>query len=189
MLSCPEKSTIVRTMTAGEAERVVDTVFAGLSPRSRFLRFHSPVPRMSAGMRRKLLPVDGIERIAVAAWCGDEPLGVARATAIGPGTADLAVAVVDAWHRRGLGRRLLTAVTERAERAGHTELHGSVLPENQPMLRLARSLYPMARMHFDGDAVQLRIPIGAAAWTITHEDVLADLTGPYSRTTVASIIP
>jgi hypothetical protein len=57
------------------------------------------------------------------------------------------------------------------------------------MLRLVRSLYPMARMQFDGDAVQLRIPIGAAAWTITHEDVLADLAGPYSRTTLASINP
>lgn len=189
MLACAEKSTIVRTMSACEAEQVVDTVFAGLSPRSRYLRFHSPVPRLSSGMRRALLPVDGVHRIAVAAWCGAEPLGIARATAIGEGTADVAVAVVDAWHRRGLGRRLLTAVTELAERAGHTELQGAVLPENQPMLRLVRSLYPMARMHFDGDAVQLRIPIGAAAWTITHEDVLADLAGPYSRTTLASINP
>jgi GNAT superfamily N-acetyltransferase len=189
VLACPQKSTIVRTMVPSEAEQVVDTVFAGLSPRSRYLRFHSPVPRLSVGMRRALLPVDGIQRLAVAAWCGDEPLGIARATAIGEGTADIAVAVVDAWHRQGLGRRLLTAVTELAERAGHTELQGAVLPENLAMMRLVRSLYPMARMHFDGDAVQLRIPIGAAAWTITHEDVLADLAGPYSRRTVASINP
>lgn len=179
MLTCREKSTIVRTMLASEADQVVDTVFAGLSPRSRYLRFHAPVPRLSSGMRRMLLPVDGIHRIAVAAWCGTEALGIARATATGAGSADLAVAVVDAWHRRGLGRRLLTAVTELAERAGHTELQGAVLPENVAMLRLVRKLYPMARMHFDGDAVQVRIPIGAAAWTITDEDLHETLTTPY----------
>ncbi|MDN5860230.1 MAG: GNAT family N-acetyltransferase, partial [Pseudonocardia sp.] len=155
--------------------QVVDTVFAGLSPRSRYLRFHAPVPRLTSGMRRALLPVDGIRRIAVAAWCGDEPLGIARVTAIGDGAADVAVAVVDAWQRRGLGRRMLTAVTELAERAGITELQASVLPENVAMLSLVRTLYPTGRLHYDGDAVALRVPIGAAAATITEADVYESL--------------
>jgi GNAT superfamily N-acetyltransferase len=189
MTVCAEKSTIVRPILADEADRAVDAVFAGLSVRSRYLRFHSPIRVLSPSLRRVLLPIDGHRRIAVAAWCGTEPLGIARVTVTAPGVADIAVAVVDAWQRRGLGRRLVTAAAELAEQAGITELQGAVLPENHAMLELVRRLFPLALRRFDGEAVQLRIPIGAAAWTITHEDLLADLTGPYSRTTVASINP
>jgi GNAT superfamily N-acetyltransferase len=186
---CAEESTIVRPISESEGDHVVDSVFAGLSVRSRHLRFHSPIRVLSPSLRRVLLPIDGRRRIAVAAWCGAEPLGIARVTVTGPGVADIAVAVVDAWQRRGLGRRLVTAAGELAERAGITELQGAVLPDNVAMLELVRRLFPLALRRFDGDAIQLRIPIGAAAWTITHEDLLADLTGPYSRTTVASIRP
>lgn len=189
MSNCAKKSTIVRPVEAAEADHVVDTVFAGLSVRSRHLRFHSPLRVLSPGLRRSLLPIDGTHRMAAAAWCGAVPLGIARVTRTGAHTADLAVAVVDAWQRRGLGRRLLTTVTDLAERAGITELHGSVLPENVAMLDLARALFPLALRRFDGDAIQLIIPIGAARWTLTHEDLIADLTGGYSWTSVASISP
>ncbi|MGI5129470.1 N-acetyltransferase family protein [Pseudonocardia sp. CA-107938] len=157
----------------------MDTVFAGLSVRSRYLRFHSPIPVLTPDLRRVLLPIDGHRRLAVAAWCGRVPLGIARVTVTAPGTADIAVAVVDAWQRRGLGRRLLAAVARLAERAGVTELQGAVLPDNVAMLGLVRREYPLALRHFDGDAVQLRIPIGSAAWTITDEDVYASLLTPY----------
>jgi GNAT superfamily N-acetyltransferase len=186
---CPEKSTIVRPVASADADHVVDTVFAGLSVRSRYLRFHTPIRVLTPSLRRVLLPIDGRRRIAVAAWRGTEPVGIARVTVTGPGIGDVAVAVVDAWQRRGVGRRLVTAVGELAGQAGVTELQGAVLPENHAMLELVRRQFPLALRRFDGDVVQLRIPIGAAAWTITHEDLLADLTGPYSRTTVASISP
>lgn len=156
---------------------MVDAVFAGLSPRSRLLRFHSPVPRLPAAVRAALVAVDGRRHAAVVALAPGtgEPVGVARVIGPGSGRADLAVAVVDAWQRRGLGRRLLTAASALAEEVGYTELRGSVLPENTAMLALARRLYPGVRPRWDGEVVELLIPLGAAAWTITDEDVLADL--------------
>ena len=36
----------VRPLDRADAGAVVDVVFAGLSPHSRFMRFHSPVPRL-----------------------------------------------------------------------------------------------------------------------------------------------
>jgi GNAT superfamily N-acetyltransferase len=187
--SSTENSTIVRTdwsacsivevrpLGRAEAGDAVDTVFAGLGPQSRYLRFHSPVPRLPPAVRARLVDVDGCRHAAVVARTCGEPIGIARV--IGDGTpgsgADLAVAVVDAWQRRGVGTRLLTAVGGLAERLGYAELRGAVLPENVAMQELARKVAPGLRAHYDGEVVQLTVPLGAAAWTLTHEDLVADL--------------
>jgi GNAT superfamily N-acetyltransferase len=182
-------STIVRTdlepacpvqvgpLDRADAGTVVDAVFAGLSPHSRYLRFHSPVPRLPPPVRARLVDVDGSRHAAVVARACGEPIGIARVVGDGtPGSgADLAVAVVDAWQRRGVGTRLLTALSELAERLGYGELRGAVLPENVGMQGLARKVAPWLRAHYDGEVVQLTVPLGEAAWTITHEDLVADL--------------
>lgn len=167
---------IVRPLDRASADAAVDAVFAGLSPRSRYLRFHSPVPRLPASVRARLVDVDGRRHAAVVAEDrGLGPIGLAQIFGDGHGTGDVAVAVVDAWQRHGIGRRLLTAVAALAEEIGYTELRGSVLPENVAMQGLARSVLPWARPWFDGETVQFVASIGPAAWTVTHEDLLADL--------------
>jgi GNAT superfamily N-acetyltransferase len=190
MVPSPRNSTIVRALQSSsaiavepldraDAEQVLDAVFAGLSLQSRLHRFHSPVPRLPPPVRARLVDVDGHRHAAVVAWTRGEPIGIARV--IGDGTpgsgADLAVAVVDVWQRRGVGTRLLTAVTDLAERLGYRELRGAVLPENVAMQKLARKVAPWLRAHYDGEVVQLTVPLGEAVWTITHEDLVADLTG------------
>src|SRR3954453_16461834 len=95
---------------------VLDTVFAGLSPRSRYLRFHSPVGALGPPMRRALLALDGWDHVALVAVSGrGEPVGIPRLIRdrLRPDQAEVAFEVVDAWHRRGVGRLLLTAVAER----------------------------------------------------------------------------
>ncbi|HLU59910.1 MAG TPA: GNAT family N-acetyltransferase [Pseudonocardia sp.] len=167
---------VVQPLERARAEAAVDAVFAGLSPRSRYLRFHAPVPHLSDAVRARLVDIDGARHAAVVAEVdGGGPIGIAQVFGPGHGTADVAVAVVDAWHRRGVGRRLLTAVAALAEQIGYTELRGAILPENAAMLGLARSVLPWARPRFDGEVVLFSAPIGPAAWTVTHEDLLADL--------------
>jgi GNAT superfamily N-acetyltransferase len=177
---------VVHALDRAGAEAAVDAVFAGLSPRSRYLRFHSPIPRLPASVRARLVDIDGTRHAAVVAEVAgsapsvfeprlSEPIGIAQVFGPGHGAADVAVAVVDAWQRRGIGRRLLTAVAALAEEIGYTELRGSILPENVAMQRLARSVLPWVRPWFDGEVVQFAAPIGPAAWTVTHEDLLADL--------------
>ncbi|WP_433555179.1 N-acetyltransferase family protein [Pseudonocardia xinjiangensis] len=169
----------VRPLDRWTAGHAVDTVFAQLSPRSRYLRFHSAVPRLPAPVRAALVDLDGRSRAAVVAeTCGPDgpaPVGIARIARTDPGTAEIAVAVVDDWQRQGIGRLLVSAVATLAEELGYTALRGGVLPENVAMLGLARSVFPPATRHFDGDVVQLAVPLGPAAWTVTDEDVLADL--------------
>jgi GNAT superfamily N-acetyltransferase len=167
----------VRSLDRREAGRAVDTVFAGLSPDSRHLRFHSPVPRLPPAVRERLVDVDGRRRLAVAAEVAGRPIGLVHVLGPGSGTAEVAVAVVDAWQRRGVGTRLLTAAGAIAEELGYTQLLGAVLPHNRAMLALVRRVAPWVRPHFDGEVVQLPIPLGAAACTVTHEDLIADLIG------------
>lgn len=181
MLVCPKNSTIVRTreLPAADAGAVVDAVFAGLSDRSRYLRFHAPVRQLSGPLRHRLTDLDGRHRVALVAeavdGCAVTPVGVVRLADVGDGSADVAIAVVDAWQRRGVGRRLLDAAAELAARLGYTELGGQVLPENAAMRGLARRAFPLARVRFGADAVRYAVSVGNGAPVVTHEDVLADL--------------
>lgn len=184
-----DEKTIVRTLLgpahlqplpAAQAPAAVDAVFAGLSARSRYLRFHSPVPRLSHSLRRSLTDLDGQRRVAVVARILGDPVGIARFVATGPGgDAEVAVAVVDRCQGRGIGHALLAALAEIAADLGYRQLTGSVLPENVAMLGLAARFALGSRPVWDGETVRLRIPLGpltgAADWTITDEDVLADL--------------
>ncbi|HWN29191.1 MAG TPA: hypothetical protein VNP37_19660, partial [Actinomycetospora sp.] len=96
---------VVRELGPGE-QQVLDVVFAGLSDQSRYLRFHSPVPRLVPAVRRALAAVDGHRHVALVAVAGREPIGIARCIDLGSGRAELAVEVVDAWHGRGVGTLL-----------------------------------------------------------------------------------
>jgi GNAT superfamily N-acetyltransferase len=121
---------------------VLDTVFAGLSTDSRFRRFHGAMPRMSAMVRDRLTAVDGRRHLAVAAFARHEPVGIARLITVGPGRAELAVEVVDAWQGLGVGSRLVRAVVERGRSVGIIEIVADVLGENTAMLQLLVSLFP-----------------------------------------------
>jgi GNAT superfamily N-acetyltransferase len=173
--------TLLRDLRPDEGD-LLDALMAGLSPRSRYLRFHSPVPALTTGMRRALLDVDGHDHVALLAESGDgAPVGIAR-TIRDPRRrteAELAIAVVDAWHRRGVGRRLVTAVAERAMGTGVRRLTARVLPENTAALGLLRATFPVCLVRPDDDAIVLVAMLGdgdgADRWAITMDDILADL--------------
>ncbi|XVS62865.1 N-acetyltransferase family protein [Actinosynnema sp. CA-299493] len=163
----------VRELHAAEAGHAVDAVFHGLSPRSRYLRFHAPVPRLTGSMRRRLTDLDGHRKVAVVAECHHAPVGIARLIATGEDTAEIALAVVDPWQRKGVGTELMTALGRLAADLRYAELHGDVLGENQAMLRLVARVFPGARLtREDDDVIRVRYPLN---YQLTHEDLVADL--------------
>jgi len=131
----------LRDLGPGE-EDVLDAVFAGLSATSRYRRFHYGTPAMTPAVRTALAAVDGYRHLAVAAFAGTEPIGIARLVATGDGRADLAVEVVDAWQGGGIGRRLVRAVLARGVEAGFTAVDADVLTTNRPMVNLLAGLLP-----------------------------------------------
>jgi hypothetical protein len=101
----------IRELDHADGE-VVDVVFAGLSPRSRYLRFHGPVGELSAATRRSLTEVDGRTHVALAAFAQGRPIGIVRIMDLGDGCGELAVEVVDGWQGRGVGTQLLWAARD-----------------------------------------------------------------------------
>ncbi|WP_053737201.1 GNAT family N-acetyltransferase [Nocardia sp. NRRL S-836] len=159
------------------APAAVDAVFAGLSARSRYQRFHSPTPRLTASAREVLVDVDGTRHAAVCARIAGEPIGIARVIRTGECGAEIAVAVVDRWQRRGVGRGLLEALTEVAARLGLAELHGDVLPDNHAMLALVRKVLPGVRLTRSDDTIRLSYPLAWVTAEITDADLIASLQG------------
>jgi GNAT superfamily N-acetyltransferase len=121
---------------------VLDAVFAGLSTVSRFRRFHGAMPRMPAPIRERLTAVDGRGHLALGAFVGGEPVGIARLITIGPGRADLAVEVVDDWQGNGIGARLVREVVALGKARGITEVVAEVLAENVAMRRALAATFP-----------------------------------------------
>jgi GNAT superfamily N-acetyltransferase len=144
----------IRDLRAGEFE----AVFAGLSARSRYLRFHAPVPRLTGPMRAALGSVAAPGFALVAVDRTGRPLGIVRMVQVRPGHGELAVEVVDAAHRRGIGTALLRAAADRAPALKIKSFEGSVLSANRPMLSLLRRLFLDVSYSFDGPAVQVYIP-------------------------------
>jgi GNAT superfamily N-acetyltransferase len=145
----------IRELGPGEFD-VLDAVFAGLSPGSRFTRFHAGIPSMHPSVRNALAAVDGSRHIAVAGYADDEPIGIARLIAVRDRPADLAVEVVDHWQGCGVGTRLVLAVVDRARAAGHTVVEAEILAENQAVRRLMDRIFPAATLTVHGPEITYR---------------------------------
>jgi ribosomal protein S18 acetylase RimI-like enzyme len=108
--------------------------FARLSDQSRRRRFLAPKPRLTTRELEYLTDVDHVTHEALVAI--DETtghiVGVGRyATGhVGGPVADMALAVADAWQRRGIGHALAVRLVERARANAITTLTGSTLSDN-----------------------------------------------------------
>lgn len=131
----------IRALAAGDAGPV-RAVFADMSPWSRFLRFHAPVHRLSPAMLDRLVAVRPDQHVALVASVGAADVGIGRwiRDAEDEGRAEVALAVVDAYHRCGVGSLLLRRLADTAAAARVSELLLSVHPDNDAMLRLLARL-------------------------------------------------
>lgn len=131
---------------APEDEPLLHEAVAAMSERSVYFRFFSPLKRMSDALAHRLAVVDYSDRFAVVATVprdsGKERIvGVARYDrARETEVAEVAVAVIDEFQRRGLGRVLLTELARVALRHGIKTFTLIVLPENREMLGLLRTM-------------------------------------------------
>lgn len=135
----------IRTVTPDDEQRLKDGI-AELSPQSRYLRFFSGMREAPQSVIDALVAVDGHDHIAWGAIRTDLPghpaMGVVHAFRDGddPTTAEFSVAVIDAYHGRGLARLLTAVLLLDCQREGLEHLLVHILPENRPALTLVRSL-------------------------------------------------
>jgi ribosomal protein S18 acetylase RimI-like enzyme len=129
-----------------EDEPLLHEAVAAMSERSVYFRFFSPLKRMPDALAHRLAVVDYKDRFAIVATshrpAGSERiLGVARYDRVaGADVAEVAVAVVDEFQRRGLGGALLSTLARVARDHGIKQFSLIVLPENRQMLGLLRKM-------------------------------------------------
>ena len=90
-----------------------------------------------------------------------EPIGIGRLIGIGDRTAEVAFSVVDAWHGRGVGRRLLVALRHRAVDPGFTRIVAHVMVGNRAAQRLLWSVLPEGSATRSGMALEFTAPLPA----------------------------
>lgn len=139
------RSVLVRPIHPQD-EPIVQSFVRGLSPRSRYFRFHTAIRELDPRMLHAATHVDYDRHLALIAESFDGgvemEVGAARYAAPGadPQTADFAIAVADAWQRQGLARKLLERLMQVAATRGVRRLRGDVLENNHAMLHLAAEL-------------------------------------------------
>lgn len=126
-----------------------------LSPRTRYLRFHSPRKEFSPEELRYLTDVDGEKHFALGAFT----VRSARIVAVGrfvrssavAAAAELALVVADTLQGKGLGSLLMSRLREAALERDVTRFTGTMLDENHPMRDLLRKLGGRVRMATRGE--------------------------------------
>lgn len=132
---------LVRPLRPGEQEQV-QQVFAALSPESRFLRFHTPLPRLTPGLVSTLAEVRPGVKHGWLALAGDRAVGLGQWVRLAeqPRMADASLTVADDHQGRGIGTRLLAALAHDAGGQGIESLSCWVHPANTPVERLLARL-------------------------------------------------
>ena len=133
-----------------------DELAAGLgrlSPESRYSRFFTPTDGLSASELTYLSEVDHHDHEALVALEPETEHGIGVARFVrspeDPESAEVAVAVADSWHNRGVATALLGRLTQRARDEGVRRFSAEILAHNQPMLDLIDELGDVTMRHLD----------------------------------------
>jgi acetyltransferase len=118
---------------------------AGLSEETRYFRFFYQLNELTPSMLARFTQVDYDREMAFVAI--DESagtpaiVGVARyIMAADRESAEFAIVIADAWHRRGVARALMRGLVACAKARGLSRLEGLVLRRNRTMLRFTEAL-------------------------------------------------
>jgi GNAT superfamily N-acetyltransferase len=126
---------------AAQDRALLAAMVARLSDESRYRRFFTVHPELTAAELDYLVDIDHSDHEAIIAIepASGEALGVARyiRSREDPEVAEVAVAVADDWQRRGVGRALVERLTYRARREGVRRYSALVQSDNPGALGLA----------------------------------------------------
>jgi RimJ/RimL family protein N-acetyltransferase len=135
-------SILVRPIAPEDKPLLVD-VFGHLTEESRYWRFFTSLRALSPAMLVNFTEVDHVDHEAVIAIepRSGQALGVARYARLNDDheAAEVAVTVVDDWHRRGVASTLLAELSARAQREGVRRFVAIVRADNPAAAALFRT--------------------------------------------------
>ncbi len=182
-------STVEVRAARGEDHEAVRAMHAAMAPENIYLRFFSMSPYAAEGEARRICREPDSEHAALLAWQGDRLVGVAAYELAGkPGVAEVAFAVPDDVHGRGVASLLLEHLVWLARQRDLRAFIAETLAENSAMLRVFADAGLPAKRRISGGVVELTFPLP------DHDDYrlgnyLETVASRESRADVASLRP
>ena len=180
--------TTVEIRPAGPGDfNAVKAMHAAMSPDNTYMRFFN-ISRLVAEIEARRIckdPVPG--QVALLALAGDEVVGVASYVSEVPGQAEVAFAVADHMHHRGVATLLLEHLVSFARSHQITTFTAETLTENKAMLNVFADVgLPVDRHYADG-VFKLTFPLPSADAGPTLESYLNAVADRESRAETASL--
>jgi acyl-CoA synthetase (NDP forming)/GNAT superfamily N-acetyltransferase len=166
----------------------VREMHAAMSPENIYLRFFSLSPRAGEQEAQRVCRQPGPDHAALLAWLGGRLVGVASYEATGrPGEAEIAFAVPDDMHRRGIATLLLEHLASLARRRGLRAFTAETLAENSAMLRVFADAGLPAQRRMSDEVVELTFPLPGSEADRSLDGYLESVASKESRADVASL--
>jgi acyl-CoA synthetase (NDP forming)/GNAT superfamily N-acetyltransferase len=161
-----------------------------MSPGNLYFRFFS-LSRAAAGQEAtRVCRRAGPDHRALLGWQGDELAGVASYERIaGRGEAEIALAVAEGMHGRGVATLLLEHLVSLARACGIKVLTAEALAANNAVLQVLNDAGLAVRRRFAGDTVELSMPIPQNSALSEVSPYLDAVSGREGRAAVASMEP
>jgi succinyl-CoA synthetase alpha subunit/GNAT superfamily N-acetyltransferase len=179
----------VRPAQAQDFE-AVRAMHAALSPDNMYLRFFSMSPAAAEQEARRVCREPDSDHEALLAWQDGRLAGVGAYEPAGkPGVAEVAFAVPDDMHGRGIASVLLEHLVWQARQRGLAAFTAETLAENSAMLRVFADVGLPAKRRIAGETVELTFPLPGDDDNYRLGHYLEAVANRESRADVASLRP
>ncbi len=179
----------IRPATPGDYE-AVRKLHEHMSRDNLYLRFFSMSRRAGEQEARRVCRGDAESHGALLGFLGDDLVGVASyEPTTAPDTAEIAFAVADQMHGRGVATLLLEHLVSLARERSVRVFTASTLPENTAMLRVFADAGLGVRRRLEDGVVELSMPIPHSVALSEASKYLDAVAGREQRADVASLEP
>jgi len=181
-------STIEIRPARPEDTEAVRAMHAALSPHNAYLRFFSTSPLNPEREARRVCREPDAEHAALLGWLGGELAGVASYEPTGePGRAEIALAVPDHLHGRGIATLLLEHLVSIARRRKVAAFVAVTLAENAAMRSVFSDAGLPEQTAWSGGELTLTLPLPADEADHRLADYLDSVAAREIRADVASL--
>ena len=177
----------IRPASPGDTDAVRD-MHAAMSPDNMYLRFFSLSPSAAQQEAHRVCRAPGPDHAALLAWRAGELIGVASYEPTGKeGAAEIAFAVSDHMHGRGVATLLLEHLVSLARRRKLTAFTAEALADNTAMLRVFADAGLPVRRHSADGVVEMIFPLPGGETDQRLDGYLESVASRESRADVASL--
>ena len=148
----------IRPIRPDDAERLVD-FYSRVSPESKYLRFFTPMPKLSKRDVERFTHVDHVKRVAFVMTLSDRIIALGSYEADDLDKAEVAFLVEDAQQGRGIGQLLLEHLAQAGRERGVQRFVAEVLPDNQRMIQTFRDAGYRLVSDIEDGVMALEFPI------------------------------